>query len=217
MTVGPDLVEHGFTTDEEPVADRAASRRGFLTTTLAGGGTLVAGGALFGGLPSLAASAPTPAQDRRILNFLLRLEYAQAAFYGQAASGQSLGDELRELAGALRKHEQAHVRFLERRLGKAAIAKPAFDFEHAVSNRKRFLTMAIALEENTLAAYIGQSANLSRPLRTPAARIVSIEARHAAWMKNIVGELPAPRAYDPGKPAKQVARALARRGISEFA
>jgi rubrerythrin len=211
MTVGPNVSEDVLT-DEAPLAE-AASRRRLLTTALAGGGTLVVGGAVFGGLPGLAASAPSPAQDKRIFNFLLRLEYAQAAFYDQAARG-SLRGELRELAEAAGEHEQAHVRFLERRLGKAAPEKPTFDFKDAVGNRERFLRTALALEENTLAAYIGQSANLSRALRTPAARIVAIEARHAAWIKDILGQLPAPRAYDPGKSAKQVARSLARRGIS---
>jgi hypothetical protein len=215
MTVAPDFSDDVLLADEAPLA--AASRRRLLITALAGGGTLVAGGAVFGALPRLAASAPTPAQDKRILKFLLRLEYAQAAFYDQAVSGGSLRGELRELAEAAGEHEQAHVRFLEGRLGKAATEKPTFDFEDAVENRERFLRMALALEENTLAAYIGQSANLSRALRIPTARIVAIEARHAAWVKDILGQLPAPRAFDPGKSAKRVSRALARRGISEFA
>jgi ferritin-like protein len=216
MTLGFDCSDDFALADETSIVD-APSRRGLLTTALAGGGTLLAGGAVFGALPRLAASAPSPKQDARILNFLLRLEHAQAAFYEQAAASKSLRGEPHQLAQEAREHEQAHVRFLEKRLGNAAAKQPEFDFEDAVRSRKEFLRMALALEENTLAAYIGQSANLSRALRTPAARIVAIEARHAAWIKDILGRLPAPRAYDPGKPAKQVARALARRGISEFA
>ncbi len=215
MTVAPDLLEDLGVADE-PFDVHPASRRRFLATALVGGGTFAAGGVVFGGLPGVAAPAPSPKQDLRILNFLLRLEYAQAAFYEQAADA-SLRGELRELAVAAATHERAHVRFCQRWLGKAAIRKPKFDFRDEVASRERFLGTALALEENTLAAYIGQSANLSQKLRTPAARVVAIEARHAAWIKAILEQLPAPRAYDPGKSGKQVFRALARRGISEFA
>jgi rubrerythrin len=210
----PVLDDDGDIAGEAPPL-HSASRRRLVTTALAGGGTLLAGGVVLGALPRLAASAPSPAQDARILNFLLRLEYAQAAFYEQAARA-GLRGELRELAEEAGQHERAHVRFLRNRLGQAAATEPRFNFEDAVGDRRRFLRTALALEENTLAAYIGQSANISRGLRTPAARIVSIEARHAAWIKDILGQLPAPRAYDPGKSAEQVARALARRGVEEF-
>jgi signal transduction histidine kinase len=212
----PTVKDEGEQAGEAAVVG-SASRRRFLTTSLAGGGTLLAGGALFGAMPRLAATAPSPAQDRRILNFLLRLEYAQVAFYEQALERGAVRGELRELAEEARDHERAHVRFLRGRLGRAAKPAPEFDFAEAVGGRRPFLRMALALEENTLAAYIGQSANLSRDLRTPAARIVSTEARHCAWIKDIRGALPAPRAYDPGKSAQAVSRELARRGISAFA
>jgi hypothetical protein len=188
------------------------SRRQFLRTTLAGGGALVVGGVVLG-VPKLAASAPARARDVRIMNFLLLLEYAQAALYDAALSRGDLEDDLLEFARVARKHEREHIDALKQRLGKKARESPDFDFENETEEADRFAAAAFRLEENACAAYIGQSGNLSRHLRPTAAGIVSIEARHAAWVRHILGRHPAPSAADPVKKPAEVMRSLQRHGL----
>jgi hypothetical protein len=46
-----------------------------------------------------------------------------------------------------------------------------------------------------------------------AARIVAVEARHAAWIRDLAGTDPAPRAADPGRSADDVLADLRRKGF----
>jgi hypothetical protein len=46
-----------------------------------------------------------------------------------------------------------------------------------------------------------------------AGRIVAVEARHAAWIRDLAGEDPAPRAADPGRTADDVLSELRRKGL----
>jgi hypothetical protein len=55
---------------------------------------------------------------------------------------------------------------------------------------------AAALEDAVVAAYNGQAANLRPETLAKAATIVSVEARHAAWMRHLVGVQPAANAFD---------------------
>ena len=50
----------------------------------------------------------------------------------------------------------------------------------------------MALEETAVAAYNGQATNLTPEALATAARIASVEARHASWARGIAGEAPAP-------------------------
>ena len=52
------------------------------------------------------------------------------------------------------------------------------------------------LEDTAVAAYNGQAVNLTKPVLKAAATIVSVEARHAAWIRDIVGQPAAPQATD---------------------
>ena len=64
-----------------------------------------------------------------------------------------------------------------------------------------------------IAAYIGQAPNLPREIVTPIATLVSVEARQAAWVRDIAGISPAPRAADAARPADDVLAQLRRRGF----
>jgi hypothetical protein len=44
------------------------------------------------------------------------------------------------------------------------------------------------------------------------ATLVSVEARQAAWLRDLAGVSPAPRAADPARPAQAVLADLRRRG-----
>ena len=58
------------------------------------------------------------------------------------------------------------------------------------------------LEDLAVATYNGQAVNLTPASLKAAARIVSVEARHAAWIRSIVGEVPATRGDGPGRSRK---------------
>jgi rubrerythrin len=161
----------------------------------------------------VASSAPSPAQDKKILNFVLLLEYMEAGFYGEAVAKGKLTGELRAFATTVRGHEQAHVAFLKKALGRSARKQPELDFGDTTSDPDRFTAAAIALEETVVAAYNGQAANLTKSTLAQAAKIVSVEARHAGWIRAIAGKDPAPDATDRAKSAAQVQADIDRTGF----
>jgi len=186
----------------------ATSRRDIVRRAAAAGAVLVGGGALARSSAGRPLAAPSPAQDRTILNFALLLEYVQAAFYSRAVDGNRLRGELREFAETVAGHERDHVRFLRDALGSHARPEPAYHFGDATRNEKKFVAAAVGLENIGVAAYNGQVANLTKKTMAAAAEIVSVEGRHAAWISDLGGLDPAPRAADPGAGAAKVLAAL---------
>ena len=157
----------------------------------------VAGGAV--GAAAIAASADSrgsAAQDHAILTFGLLIERLQAAFYSAALRGGQLTGEARQFAQVAGAEEQAHVKYLTAALGASAGASPRFSFGDAATNPARFIATAISLEEAGLGVYNGQAVNLTPKTLAAAARIVSVEARHAAWVRALAGQDPAPVAVD---------------------
>lgn len=178
-----------------------------------GGSVLLAGSALLTWLPGRADSAPSPSVDRKIFQFALQLEYLQAAFYAAAVDAGSLRGEVLEFAEIVGGHEEEHVDYLTQALGSAAGTRPQFEFGGATRSERAFLDAAVLLENTGVAAYNGQAANLTKGSLAAAARIVSVEGRHAAWASSIAGRDPAPRAADPGATAAAVAATLKRTGF----
>lgn len=191
-------------TDRTGLGAYGDSRRDLLKRALFAGGAVLAGGTLAGGLPRLARSAQSPAQDVQILNFLLELEYLQAAFYAQAAREGGLSGELVEFALVVGGHEREHVAVLREILGDEAAEEPTFEFGDATADPQSFARSALLLEETGTAAYIGQGANLTKEVVATAAGIVAVEARHTAWVRDMLGVNPAPRAADPARTPEQV-------------
>jgi hypothetical protein len=179
------------------------------------GGVVTAGAIAGGGLAAESLSAPSPEMDARILNFALRLEYVQAGFYAAALHSAGLTGELHEFARVAGAHERAHVAFLRRHLGRRAEQPPTLQFGEAVRDPRHFAAAAVMLEDLAVAAYNGQGTNLSRPALAAAVEILSVEARHAAWVRDIVGTLPAPRAQDPLWSAAKAIRTLTQLGFVE--
>jgi hypothetical protein len=176
---------------------QAANRAGFLKKALFAGGTLAFGGVLVGGLPKLVTAAPSPSQDAQILNFALLLEYLESSFYADAISNGALTGEPAKFAQVVGAHENAHVAYLKKALGSKAIKKPTFDFKDTTMDQAKFIATSIALEDTGVGAYNGQGQNLTKPTLAAAATIVSVEARHAAWIRDIASKTPAPNAFDP--------------------
>jgi len=183
---------------------QSRTRRELVRRALVAGGTLTLGGVLIGGLPRLAHSAPSPAQDVRVLNLVLLLEHLEAEFYADALRRGGMTGELLQFARVVGGHERAHVAFIAKTLGSAARKKPTFSFGKATRNPADFTAAALALEDLGVAAYNGQAANLTKPTLAAAARIVSVEARHAAWIRFIAGESPAPGPTDQPATAAKV-------------
>jgi hypothetical protein len=179
----------------------------------AAGAAVVAGIATLGPRPRTASAAPSKAQDQEIFNFALLLEYMQAAFYSEAVDHGRLRGEVAEFARTVGEHEREHVRFLQGALGPHARPRPEFDFGDATQDQRKFLAAAVLLENTGVAAYNGQAANLTKKALAPAAEIVSVEGRHAAWISDIAGAEPAPRAADPGATAREVVATLRRTGF----
>ena len=167
---------------------------------------MLSGTAFIGARP--AHSRSSPAQDRSILNFALLLEHLQAAFYREALSRDLLRGELREFAQIVGANEDEHIALLRRALGRRARPRPTFRFDQVLRTPADFVRSAITLEDAGIAAYNGQAANLTKEALLPALRMVSVEGRHAAWIRDIAGEDPAPFAADPGLPATVVTSIL---------
>jgi hypothetical protein len=202
---------------------RGHTRADFFRRGAIAGGTLIAGGVAIGGLPTVALGKASSAQDVEILNFALLLEYLESEFYVQAVSNNKLQPRVLEFARTVRDHELAHVEFLSKALGSKAIGKPTFDFGDTVKDNWKFLATATVLEDTGVSAYDGQGTRLTKATLAAAATIVSVEARHAAWVRQIMYgaagygnapyEYPAPSALQPYKTKEQVTEAVTATGF----
>jgi len=147
-----------------------------------------------------------------VLNFALTLEYLEAAFYkaGNSADGL-IPKEYRALFRTIGAHETAHVLLLKGALGSAAVKAPKVDFTaggkyaDVFSNFETFATLSATFEDLGVAAYKGQAGNLlGTPVLTTALQIHSVEARHAAAVRPIIGKPSSDTAFDKPKTKKQV-------------
>ncbi len=198
---------------DEKADERATSRGVFLRRAAVVGGTALAAGGLATALPEGAGSTASARRDVRILNYVLRLERLTAAFYERAVEEAALTGELLQFSRVLARHERRHVAFLERRLGRDAEDPRSYDFGDATSDRDTFATTARTLEETAVAAYIGQGANVTRRNMVPFAQITSVEARHAAWIADILDRDPAPLAADQAKAPREVLAEIEKLGF----
>ena len=172
------------------------SRRGLLGLGLASAGTLVlvrAGGA---------RAARLSPSDVDILNYALVLEYLQATFYTEAERSGALHGKTARAARVVGATERAHVKAFLDLLKSKAVKRPTFDFGGTTEQQRPFLKTAVALEDLAVAAYKGQAPRLkSNAVLAAAVGIHSVEARHAAWMRQLFGITPAVNAFD--KPASR--------------
>lgn len=159
------------------------------------------------------ADAASKAEDERILQLVLQLEYTQVAFYQQALRHASLGGDLRRFAQIALGHEQKHLGAIKKALGAKAGPKPTFDFGANTKSPDAFRRAAIKLEDIAVGGYNGQATNLTKGTLAAAAEIVSVEARHAAWVRAIADEVAAPDPVDKPMTAAEVAAGLHEIGL----
>ena len=200
----------------QETAGRAGITRGdALRRAVLGGGALIGGSALLGAMPGSAMGAVTRATagDVDILNFALTLEYLEAAFYAEAVSMGKLKGESKMFAMVVAKDEDAHVTFLKGALGSKAVKKPKFNFQGTTARQATFLQTAMALEDTGVSAYAGAAPMIANKKTLAAALSVhSVEARHAAWVRQIIGHggspSPAPSAFDPARSKAEVLKVV---------
>ncbi len=182
----------GALAETRALAGAALSRRRLLGLALAGTGTaLLSGATRADGASGLAAS------DVGILNYALVLEYLQASFYTEAERGGALSGKTAAAVRVVGSVERAHVKAFRKLLGPKAVKRPLFNFHGATEQQQPFLKTAVAFEDLAVAAYKGQAPLLiSKPVLAAAVGIHSVEARHAAWMRELFGITPAVHAFD---------------------
>ncbi len=160
----------------------------------------------------------TKAQDVKILNFALTLEYLEAAFYAEANAKGALKGAVARFASVVGAHEAAHVAALKGVLGSKAVARPTFDFKGTTGGEKTFLATAQALEDTGVAAYQGQAPLIHQnAVLASAGAILAVEARHASWVRDLRGggkaPSPAPEAFSTAMTMADVLTAVGKTGF----
>jgi hypothetical protein len=143
------------------------------------------------------ALAQSGGGDADILNFALTLEYLETAFY-KKAMGLNLGAKAAKLAKEIHNHEAEHVLALKKAiksLGGTPVKSPKFKFP--ITDEQSFLKLAQTLEDTGVSAYNGAGPSIaSKDILAAAGSIVQVEARHAAAIRLLRGQSPAPDAFD---------------------
>lgn len=133
--------------------------------------------------------------DAGILNYAYALEQLEAAYYTAvvaSAAFSTLSADEREVINDLREHEVIHREFLRAAItaaGATPIGDLSANFTTALASRQSILTTARTFEDLGVAAYNGAGQFISvagAAFLTIAGKIVSVEARHAAAIRDIL-------------------------------
>jgi hypothetical protein len=128
--------------------------------------------------------------DVGILNYAYALEQLEAAFYtrviDQQYSGMSISE--RALLTDIRQHEIAHREFFRNALGGNVIQDLGIDLSSIdFADRNAVLSTARTFEDVGVSAYNGAGKLIVSPdYLTLAGKIVSVEARHAAYIRELL-------------------------------
>ncbi len=195
LDADPELAARIAARDSELASGATASSR--VAAGLTMGSAFVALAAVASDASAQGGMAGLPAHVVDVLNFALTLERLEAELYARGIATRGLlSGPMLEAADQIRKHEVAHVRFLEGTLGTRAAPRPTFDytaggmFADVFSNARTFMALAQMFEDTGVRAYKGQAAHLmvQRTLLRQALRIHSVEARHAAQIRRLRAE-----------------------------
>jgi Ferritin-like domain len=190
-------VDVGGVLQETAAAAFVGNRGSFLRRALAAAGI----GALFAAADADAVTASTK-NDVAILQFDLALEYLQAGLYTEAERLGALRPTTLDWARVVGAHERAHIRAIKGLLGRKTVPSPGFNYGKVTSDEQAFVRTAVAFEDLTAALLKWQAPRLdSRSILAAVVTLHSVETRHAAWIRHIVGLKPATTAFD--KPASQ--------------
>lgn len=174
-------------------APNTTSRRKFLTT--AGGLSLVSAfviGSSSCKKTDVAASGSISlgSGDAGVLNYAYVLEQLEAAFYTRVVANPYASMAAAELTAfaEIRDHEIAHREFFKTALGSKATASIDVNFSAIDFNsRTSVLATAKAFEDLGVTAYNGAGQLLTDANNLGlAGKIVSVEARHAAYIRDLI-------------------------------
>lgn len=182
---------------------QSTSRRDFLKWSSAAALTAFAFGALkaeslsaetaFLGLPIenyQARQVDLGKGDFGVLNYAYALEQLEAAFYTQVVKTpySGINSAETEILTDIRDHEIAHREFFKTALGKKAIPGLQVNFTSINFNsRESVLGTAKTFEDLGVSAYNGAGQLLKNPdYLLIAGKIVSVEARHAAAIRDLL-------------------------------
>ncbi|CAN5688810.1 hypothetical protein BH23GEM6_BH23GEM6_05350 [soil metagenome] len=164
--------------------------------------------------PTFAAATLNFTNDFGVLNYAFALEQLEAAFYTQVIATPYAGITAaeRQVLTDLRDHEVIHREFLRAAipaLGGTLIPNLTPNFTSINFNdRISVLTAARNFEDLGVGAYNGSGQFLSNPtLLGLAGKIVSVEARHASAVRDLITPRSrdfAPRAFDDALRPQQV-------------
>ena len=128
--------------------------------------------------------------DTGLLNYAYALEQLEAAFYVKVCTAfyNDITDQEKAYLQDLRAHELAHRELLRNILGANAIPSLEFDFSSVnFTDKMSVLIAAKEMEDFGVAAYNGACKLIVVPdTLALAVKIVSVEARHAAYMRNML-------------------------------
>jgi len=210
----PDLPTLGDVDRDGALLEAVAALHGdtraeFLRKAAIGSGAMLA---ILGAAPA-AASAAGGLRDADVLKFGLRFERLQASFYTEAETTGTvarMAPEKQRWAKTLGAHERAHVRIIKRVLGHRAGPRPFFDFRGATETEDAFTRTTVAMEDLTVALLTGVAPAMHDNRLTAALfTLMTVEARHAAWARHLVGTTPAAQAFDDPRPVPAVASIIA--------
>ena len=128
--------------------------------------------------------------DYAVLNYAYLLEQLEAQFYITVTSSFFSGanDMEKMRLSQIRDHEIAHREFFKSALGGYAIPEITFNLSSIdFSSRSSVLGSARSFEDLGVSAYNGAGKYIVNPdYLTVAGKIVSVEARHAAYLRDLI-------------------------------